>query len=149
MLAAPSFEVNKVEVEQKIDRFGSRFAGTVSVYYLVFIGATAYIYLFWKPTLRMWNRTFGRCFNPIFYCFKKIICCFINICCKPKEEDLSIFSDDLIAELKMLSLYDLLKRSEREYKAIRLIPVEALPWDCDPQMIQDAKISMKKRVQSV
>lgn len=49
----------------------------------------------------------------------------------------------------MQSLHDLLKRSEREYKAVRLIPVEALPWDCDPQMIQDAKTSLKKRIESV
>ena len=56
---------------------------------------------------------------------------------------MTIFSDDLISELKMQSLLDILKRSEKEYKAIRFIPIEALPWDCDPQMIQDAKISLK------
>ena len=122
----------------------------MAAYYLGFIGAVAYIYFLYKPTVRLWNKSpCGRILNPIFRCFSKIICCFVNLCCKAKEDDLAIFSDDLIAEVKMLSLYDLLKRSEREYKDIRLIPVEALPWDCDPQMIQDAKISLKKRIEAI
>lgn len=121
----------------------------MALYYLIFVGSVAYIYLFWRPMLRAYNRTIGRFLNPIINCFKKIICCFVNLCCKAAEDDLAIFSDDLISELKMQSLHDLLKRSENEYKAVRLIPVEALPWDCDPQMIQDAKISLKKRIQSV
>ena len=99
--------------------------------------------------VRAYNRTIGRFLNPIINCIIRILKCLYNCfckCCEAKEDDLTIFSDDLISELKMQSLYDILKRSEREYKAIRLIPIEALPWDCDPQMIQDAKISLKKRI---
>lgn len=49
----------------------------------------------------------------------------------------------------MQSLFDLLKRSEREYRELRMIPVEALPWDCEPTMLENAKTSYKKRIQAI
>lgn len=82
-------------------------------------------------------------------CFVSCIMKILTCCCGAKDEELKIFSDDLISELKMLSLFDLLKRSEKEYKDLRMIPVEALPWDCDPKILEDAKTSYKKRIMAI
>ena len=46
----------------------------------------------------------------------------------------------------MQPLYDLLKRAEREYNELKLTPIDALPWDVDATLKQDALSVYQRRI---
>lgn len=87
-----------------MDRFGERFSGSVAIYYLVFVGVTTFLYFYRRPLLRAYNRTCGRFLNPIINCIIAIAKCLYRCfckCCEATDDDMTIFSDDYISELKM------------------------------------------------